>query len=175
MKKLIAVLAVLGMFSLTATALSLPKVSEMVSAPQEDTGSAFQITKTNLAMQVALNNFSIHAQEGSANADETEIIQILQSEDFMNQVAEILIDLEEKMAKLEQVNPSSEEEADALIGAFMEDYLKQIVANKNIIKITRLLINDQTAYAVDDLDFDQAKVFVFAWVAQLYGLSQAVE
>lgn len=171
MKKLIAVLAVLGIFSLTTMALPLPDATQQ-AAGNQDMSSTLKMQKTSLAMQVAISEFATHAQENSFSEDEDRIAEVIMDEGFMNQLSEIQFSFTQEIAKLENVEVNSDDEAEAILEQLGNTLLGKLKGNESLVKITNLLMKNQKAYPVKDLDFEVALSFTYQWALQMYGLAE---
>ena len=175
MKKLIALLAVLGIFSLNTMALPVPSSVAQATSGQASTGDTVKMQKTSLAMQVAISDFVSHAEEDSWNADENRIAELIMNEELMDQVADIELSFVQEISKLENVEVTSEEEAAKILEELGNSLLNKIRANKSLSEITQLFLKNQKAYPINDLDFDVALSFTYSWVAQMYGLAEEAQ
>ena len=167
MKKIIALLAALGMFSLQTVALPISQTA----APTPQTNNAeigVQMQNTLNVLTQATTNFILNFQQGSWNETEAQIAELIMSQETADELTAI------NQAILEQYNEeseASEESAEDFWAAQVEKgkfLLEKLKASPNIVEITRLLLSNQTSYKMEELNMDYALIFTEVWLVGLY-------
>lgn len=168
MKKLIALLAVLGILSLNVMALPVPSSVSQAASNQNSAGDSLKAQQTTLALQIAITAFDSHIQTNSLSPNENEIVKLLESEALWQEIEDIGEFSANEMAKLENLNTTSEEEMERIGQELNNSFLEKLRGSQSLSNVTDRLLNNQTQYSRDSLDHDFALSMTYVWLAQMY-------
>ncbi len=163
MKKIIALLAALGMFSLQTVALPISQTA----APTPQTNNAeigVQMQNTLNVLTKATTDFILNFQQGSWNETEAQIAELIMSQETADEITAI-------DQAIEQASKESEDSEQDFWAAQVEKgkfLLEKLKASPNIVEITRLLLSNQTSYKMEELNMDYALIFTEVWLVGLY-------
>jgi len=163
MKKIIALLAALGMFSLQTVALPISQTA--VPTPQTNNAEiGVQMQNTLNVLTQATTNFILNFQQGSWNETEAQIAELIMSQETADELTAI-------DQAIEQASKESEDSEQDFWAAQVEKgkfLLEKLKASPNIVEITRLLLSNQTSYKMEELNMDYALIFTEVWLVELY-------
>ena len=170
MKKLIALLAVLGIFSLNLMALPIPSPVAQGQNKAQDQNNAEEsakIQQTTLALQIAITSLNSHLQTDSLNTNEIEIVNLLESEELWKEIEDIGEFTTNEMAQLENLKITSEEDAERISQELNNSLLGKLRGSNSLSNVTNLLLQNQQQYSLESLDSDFALFMTYAWIVQI--------